>query len=253
METLTTLAEPTHSVLDSPNSPSPGSPPNDANPSSTPTPDPPSTPAAAIDLEPDEAWKGWLRFRIERSMKSVVERVRDEYESRLATLTTTSSPSGTGSKPSASQLSAARDEYDAAMADIIRLAQTHFDRALERERQERRWAAGAEVDAEWQAQMIAEHQAIADLIEREKRQLTQQKEHRGGSGTGRGQSQYQTIAGQQPPPRLLAIRPPEAVPWFRGDNVSSVSSDGSSSSGSYGGTRRRPRQFPNDFGPGRHL
>ncbi|KAG0694838.1 hypothetical protein DFH29DRAFT_838168 [Suillus ampliporus] len=55
------------------------------------------------------------------------------------------------------------------MKNIRNLAEEQFRIALERERQERRWAAGQTLDREWSESMIKEQQAILDKIERERK------------------------------------------------------------------------------------
>ncbi|EIN09110.1 hypothetical protein PUNSTDRAFT_143709 [Punctularia strigosozonata HHB-11173 SS5] len=160
-------------------------------------------PIPAETLEPEEAWKGRLRYQIERSMQGMVDEVRAEYESRLASVASSSSSTSPFSATHASQRAAAKAEYDAAMANIVRSAQSQFDLALERERQERRWAAGGEVDAEWQAHLVAEQQAIRDLIARENQ----------GPQAGKEEQTRAGGSGAKPGPSRTFQRPHDKVPW----------------------------------------
>jgi hypothetical protein len=60
------------------------------------------------------------------------------------------------------------EEHRATMKNILDLAEEQFQIALERERQERRWAAGQTLDQEWSESMIKEQQGILDTMERER-------------------------------------------------------------------------------------
>lgn len=105
------------------------------------------------DFEPEEEWKTNLRQRIEDTLKPSVERHKRELNEKLKGL----------SPPEDSKAYA---DYDNAMAELRRTANDHYRQLLERERQERRWAAGEKVDEKWSEIFMKEQQALLDLYKK---------------------------------------------------------------------------------------
>jgi hypothetical protein len=81
------------------------------------------------DFEPEEEWKTSLRQRIEDNLKPAAEKLKRELTEKLKGL----------SPPEDSK---AQIDYDNAMAELRRTANEQYRQLVERERQERRWAAG---------------------------------------------------------------------------------------------------------------
>jgi hypothetical protein len=65
-----------------------------------------------------------------------------------------------------------KEDHEKTMADLRRMAQEQFHVALERERQERKWAAEQHLDGALSEEMIKEQQAIFDAIKRSASQPT---------------------------------------------------------------------------------
>jgi hypothetical protein len=105
------------------------------------------------NFEPDDQWKADLRKKIEVNLTSMVEKARQVYEDKL--------------KDHSFDPSAVTNEYKTAISDIRVIAEEHYRHAIERERQERMWASGHQVDQGWSEAMIKEQQAILDNIQRE--------------------------------------------------------------------------------------
>lgn len=115
-------------------------------------------PSPAADFEPDEQWKSRLKVDIESNLRSMVDEAKQNLQDTLKRAPVT-----------ALERERLTEEHLATMKNIRNLAEEQFRIALERERQERRWAAGQVLDQEWSDTMIKEQQAILDKIERERK------------------------------------------------------------------------------------
>ncbi|KAF4574389.1 hypothetical protein EYR40_005892 [Pleurotus pulmonarius] len=104
----------------------------------------------ADGIEPDVTWKQTLKKKIEDELRPMVNDAKESYETKLKK--SDSQDTITRSKASI--------EYNTSMATIRGLASEQFQTALERERQERRWAAGLELSPEWGEALIAEQQLL---------------------------------------------------------------------------------------------
>lgn len=143
------------------------------------------------DFEPEEEWKTNLRQHIEDTLKPSAEKLKRELNEKLKGL----------SPPEDSRIQA---EYDNAMAGLRRAANDQYRQILERERQERRWAAGEKVDEKWSEILVKEQQALMDLYKK---------------GTGAKNNQPESTARDeersQPPPSAKvpdrASLPPESI------------------------------------------
>ncbi|KAG1831073.1 hypothetical protein EV424DRAFT_216817 [Suillus variegatus] len=113
---------------------------------------------SAADFEPDEQWKSRLKVDIENNLRSMVDEAKQNLHDTLKR-----------APVSALDRERLTEEHLATMKNIRNLAEEQFRIALERERQERRWAAGQALDQEWSDTMIKEQQAILDKIERERK------------------------------------------------------------------------------------
>ena len=105
------------------------------------------------DFEPEDEWKKSLRQRIEDTLKPAAEKLKRELTEKLKGLTP---PEDTK----------AHVDYDNAMDELRRTAHDQYRQLLERERQERRWAAGEKVDDKWTEILMKEQQALMDLYKR---------------------------------------------------------------------------------------
>ncbi|KAG0697066.1 hypothetical protein DFH29DRAFT_167084 [Suillus ampliporus] len=116
-----------------------------------------SIPSAA-DFEPDEQWKTRLQVDIENNLRSMVDEAKHNLLDTLKK-----------APVNAIERERLSDEHLATMTSIRNLAEEQFRIALERERRERRWAAGQTLDWEWSESMIQEQRDILDKIERERK------------------------------------------------------------------------------------
>ncbi|KAG1744267.1 hypothetical protein EDB19DRAFT_1632877 [Suillus lakei] len=117
-----------------------------------------STNQSAADFEPDEQWKSRLKVNIESNLRSMVDEAKQNLNDTLKR-----------APVSAVERERLSEEHLATMKNIRNLAEEQFRIALERERQERRWAAGQVLDQEWSDTMIEEQKAIMQQIERERK------------------------------------------------------------------------------------
>ena len=102
------------------------------------------------DFEPEEAWKTGLRQHIEDTLKPAAGKLKRELNEKLKGL----------SPPEDAK---AQIDYDNAMIELRRTANEQYSQLLERERQERRWAAGEKVDEKWSEILKKEQQALLDM------------------------------------------------------------------------------------------
>lgn len=119
-----------------------------------------SQPASAPlppDLEPDDEWKQALKMNIEEGLRSMFDEAKQKLNDELA--------KGIIGAEERERLTA---DHLATLKTIRQLAEEQFRIALERERQERRWASGEQLDRAWSESMMKEQQAILDRIERER-------------------------------------------------------------------------------------
>ena len=115
------------------------------------------------DFEPEEEWKTSLRQRIEDTLKPAAEKLKRELTEKLKGL----------SPPEDSK---AHTDYDNAMIGLRRTANEQYRQLLERERQERRWAAGEKVDEKWSEILMKEQQALLDMYKKGSMPKTNQPE-----------------------------------------------------------------------------
>ncbi|KAG6877899.1 hypothetical protein C0992_009092, partial [Termitomyces sp. T32_za158] len=115
-----------------------------------------------VELEPDKAWKDELRAKIEDSLSSMVEDAKNKYQTELS--------KGTASD---ALREAINREYEETMDGIRIIAQETYMDGLQRERQERRWAAGVDMYPGWNEALVREQQDIMDRISKGARRDTQ--------------------------------------------------------------------------------
>ena len=142
------------------------------------------------DFEPEEEWKTNLIQRIEDTLKPAAEKLKRELTEKLKGL----------SPPEDSK---AHIDYDNAMIGLRRTANEQYRQLLERERQERRWAAGEKVDEKWSEILMKEQQALLDMYKKGSMPKTNQSEATRDEERG------------QPPPSAKApdrvSLPPESI------------------------------------------
>ena len=106
------------------------------------------------EFEPDDEWKSQLKGSIEAELKSMINDAKDSIDRQWQ-----EGPS------TPSERDRLAEEYRDTMKDIRKLAIVSFQTALERERQERRWSAGHQMDTEWSESLIEEQRRILDRIQ----------------------------------------------------------------------------------------
>ncbi|KAG6906101.1 hypothetical protein DXG01_015930 [Tephrocybe rancida] len=107
----------------------------------------------AAELEPDKAWKDALQAKIEDGMATMVEDAKNSLQSELDK-----------GPVSEERREALTQEYQRTMHILRALAQDTFAVELERERQERRWAAGVDMTPTWNDALVQEQQDIMNRI-----------------------------------------------------------------------------------------
>ncbi|KAG8216521.1 hypothetical protein J3R82DRAFT_6637 [Butyriboletus roseoflavus] len=143
----------------------------------------PATSPLPPDLEPDDEWKQSLKVNIEAGLRSMVDEAKQKLNDELA--------KGIIGAEERERLTA---DHLATLKTIRQLAEEQFRIALERERQERRWASGEQLDQAWSESMMKEQQAILDRIERER------------------QNKAPETSFQPDPPQLHPLLPPPPPP-----------------------------------------
>ncbi|KAF8990011.1 hypothetical protein BDQ17DRAFT_1372460 [Cyathus striatus] len=107
------------------------------------------------DIEPDEEWKAKLKQSIEEGLQSMVKDAKDNLENSLRQM-------GISDED--------RDRFKADYAHIMRnvrkLATESYHAELERERNERRWAAGIPISTGWTHALQQEQTDIMETIKR---------------------------------------------------------------------------------------
>lgn len=102
------------------------------------------------NFEPEQKWEISLRQGIERSLKPAAEKLRRELTKKLKGL-------------SPPEVSKAQTDYDSAMDELRSTANEQYLQLLDRERQERRWAAGEKVDEKRTKVLMKEQQALLEM------------------------------------------------------------------------------------------
>ena len=148
------------------------------------------------DFEPDEEWKNNLRQHIEVSLKPQVELLKREFNEKRKGL-----PPPYNSRT--------QTDYDNAMAGLRRKAAEEYCQLLERERQERRFAAGEKVDEKWSEIFLKEQQALLDLYKKDRLTINPRR-----SFTDESRQPPRWF----PPPRTSDPRPTKSKSSFRADN-----------------------------------
>ncbi|RDB18405.1 Serine/threonine-protein kinase STY8 [Hypsizygus marmoreus] len=106
------------------------------------------------DIEPDQAWKDALKQEIEDGLKSMVEDAKKNLNDELAK-----------APVSVEERERVTAEYHHAMSSIRTIATDVFRDHLERERQERRWAAGTLLLPLWSEKLKREQEDIENAID----------------------------------------------------------------------------------------
>ncbi|KAL4073629.1 hypothetical protein J3A83DRAFT_4047770, partial [Scleroderma citrinum] len=135
----------------------------------------PANPISQADLEPNDEWKDRLRHQIQENLRPMFDEARKQMDDELARAPST-------------EAERVKTEGEAAIANIRKMAHEHYMSVLQRERQERRSAAGIFTE-----DMMKQQQAIWDNIEKEKKQKT-------AGQTSLPPSPQQTRQPQQPSP-----------------------------------------------------
>lgn len=107
--------------------------------------------------ELDKEWIDALRVRIKEAKASMVAEAERALQNKLN--------EGFVDEAMRQRL---LDEHERSLKDIDELMLAQYQEEINRERAERRWAAGGQVDSEWSEALIKEQQAILDTIKKEK-------------------------------------------------------------------------------------
>ncbi|TFK41725.1 hypothetical protein BDQ12DRAFT_599230, partial [Crucibulum laeve] len=94
------------------------------------------------DVEPDDKWKTALKKKIEEGLASMVQEAKDDLEQKMQ------------QNPANGQHLHA--EYLQTMDNIKKLATEQFLIEVDRERQERLWAAGIPMNPQWNEALVLE-------------------------------------------------------------------------------------------------
>lgn len=105
-------------------------------------------------FEPDTEWIDRTQKQIEGRLQSIVDAARETQSRRLQK---TQDPK---------QRTIIENDLKATMDDIIKFALQQLKKAVDCERQDRRWAADRAVDAGWMTALVKEKQTIPDDIKR---------------------------------------------------------------------------------------
>ncbi|KAK7467608.1 hypothetical protein VKT23_004661 [Stygiomarasmius scandens] len=101
-------------------------------------------------FEPDDQWKKDLKKRIEDNLSGMLQDAKDLLESNLHKFP--------------NRRTILENDFNKTLDNIRKLADDAYREELERERQERRWAMGAELNPAWKESIEKEQQAIMDMI-----------------------------------------------------------------------------------------
>ncbi|PPQ67746.1 hypothetical protein CVT26_007034 [Gymnopilus dilepis] len=107
----------------------------------------------ASDFEPDEEWKRQLRERINKGLEAMKQDAKENQAAQLRK-----------APVSAEDRMRLEAEYKEAMKTIKLLGDEQYEVELERERSQRRWAAGAPVNPNWKSIILEEQQNIMNSI-----------------------------------------------------------------------------------------
>ncbi|KIM42419.1 hypothetical protein M413DRAFT_10547 [Hebeloma cylindrosporum] len=126
---------------------------------SPPSTTPPSRSSDAAEFEPDEEWKEQLRKKIEAELQSMVQAAKDTNREDL--------------KRGIISPSDLEFEDEKAMKNIRKIADDQYRDALDRERNERRWAGGAPMDPGWGRVLHEEQEDILASIKQPRHSKSQ--------------------------------------------------------------------------------
>ncbi|RDB27545.1 hypothetical protein Hypma_003819 [Hypsizygus marmoreus] len=147
-----------------------------------------------LDVEPDKAWKDALKQEIEDGLKSMVQDAKKNLSDELAK-----------APVSVEERERLTAEYHQAMSNIRAIATEAFRDQLERERQERRWAAGQPLLPQWNEALKKEQQDIMDAIK-----IASQKQKEAASSNS--QTANPPPSDARPPEAPPPVPPPPAIP-----------------------------------------
>ena len=159
----------------------------------------------ATDLEPSDEWKANLKKRIEGELAPMVKDAKDQLESNI--------------QRNPGRRNQLIVEHQSAMGNIRRLAEEQFREELQRERQERRWAAGMSLENKWLVSLREEQDVIFQRIKRSGSKEPAPTDHSSTVRRTSPQSGSGSNTASQPPRGAAPSQhPPERwVPMSNGD------------------------------------
>lgn len=122
------------------------------------------------DIEPDVEWKNNAIKQIQDALQHIVDEAAVKRDDQLNLY-----------DQDPIQRDRILEEFEQTMTGLRRLANEQYVEALERERQERRWAAGQAVDAGWNEALVKEQQAILDALKRQGTERSQSEDNSEGT------------------------------------------------------------------------
>ncbi|KAK0203944.1 hypothetical protein DFS33DRAFT_846189 [Desarmillaria ectypa] len=117
--------------------------------------------ATQLDLyEPDDQWKADLKEKLSVAFKDMLLQAKQKLEDDLNSLG--------GDNIDPAQRKKLIDDYQASERQIKSYANQSFRVEVEKEREQRRWAAGLEIRTEWREDLESEQMAIMSGIRRQR-------------------------------------------------------------------------------------
>ncbi|KAJ3478795.1 hypothetical protein NLI96_g9514 [Meripilus lineatus] len=109
---------------------------------------------------PEPQWRVELREKIEKELKSMVDKARQEKDEKLRSLP----------RDDATERERVEGDFEATMKTLRRLAGEQFREAVREKQVERQLARSGNVERTWSDSLIKEQQAILDEIQRTRKQ-----------------------------------------------------------------------------------
>ncbi|PBK61644.1 hypothetical protein ARMSODRAFT_657374 [Armillaria solidipes] len=110
--------------------------------------------------EPDDQWKAELKEKLSVAFNDMLDQAKQKLETDLKSLG--------GENIDPMEKKKLFDEYQASERQIKSFANQSFRVEVEKEREQRRWAAGLEIRTEWRADLENEQMAIMSGIRRQR-------------------------------------------------------------------------------------
>lgn len=160
--------------------------------------------------EPDEQWKAELKEKLSVAFNDMLLQAKQKLEADLTRLG--------GDNIDPVERKKLIDEYQANERQIKSFASQSFRVEVEKEREQRRWAAGLEIRTEWRADLESEQMAIMSGIRRQRTGSAGAESNANPKGLDKGSTEPDHLPGSRQQtttttPASVAPRPsPIAIP-----------------------------------------